>query len=696
MAQTTLLECTLRDGSYAVNFQFTPQESILMALALERAGARMIEVGHGLGLNATNCGKGEAAASDEEYMEVMSGRLNKALWGMFCIPTIAEKEHLQTAARYNMGFVRIGTNVTEHEQAAPFIELARSEKIFVAANLMKSYAVSKEELAKKAQDMERYGAQALYLVDSAGTMLPNDVAEYVTSLRKAIDIPIGFHGHDNLSLALANSLAAIDAGAQYIDTTLQGLGRGGGNPATELLVAALQKRGEITDEFNLNLLLDISQEMITPLQREPRLSPLSVISGYAGFHSSFLGAVLAVAKEFDVDARDLIVRLCEEDRIRAPKETLVRLAKDLAAESADSDQGIATSIGEWIHGSPYTKRYGIQPLERLLNDIKAVAKSPERGVLNVVCAQQHQEEPFVSPLVQDQESYAIGSVEVGSLESAIQVFQIANGKVPSLLVDDDVIDFIPKPLSEVALQYAPDNQIYSYSDSSTWASSVVEMVIEKFGPVRDKKFILHGHGNVLQHAGWALSQFGSILYFIDPHEKEKASLWNICHKNDNHPQAPSPADQDTPVSALVSFARDTLQLKKEHILHWKPELVIDAGIGGISPAAIAEATMRNIPIIRPDMRASITAKLHALQGARNLIRTDMGRKQIEDIHIVGGGYLGQAGDIVVDSIGNPTRVIGIATGDGFVDYELSDEHKKKIERIWKHIINNRYFLKRNS
>src|ERR1019366_1154167 len=163
-----ILECTLRDGSYAVDFQFTARDTALIASALESAGFTLIEIGHGVGMNASQCGKGNAAASDEEYMKAAASSLRTARWGMFFIPGIGRHEDLELAAQYGMGFVRIGTNAAEVADAQPYIEHARKLGMHVSANLMKSYVLPPKELAANARVSESSGAQMVCLVDSAG------------------------------------------------------------------------------------------------------------------------------------------------------------------------------------------------------------------------------------------------------------------------------------------------------------------------------------------------------------------------------------------------------------------------------------------------------------------------------------------------------------------------------------------------
>jgi 4-hydroxy-2-oxovalerate aldolase len=227
-----------------------------------------------------------------------------------------------------MTFIRIGTDVTAVAQSQPFIRRAKERGLFVMANLMKSYAVPACGFAAAAQAAAAYGAEVVYLVDSAGCMFPEQVAEYVDALRESSGVALGFHGHDNLRLALGNSLRMVEHGATFIDGSLQGLGRSAGNAVTEVLVAALEKRGYATG-IDLLRTLQIGDTWIRPLVPGPGMRTLDVIAGYAGFHSGFQSQVLRVAETHQIDAARLIIELCRVTQLDADEEVLHRLAHQI-------------------------------------------------------------------------------------------------------------------------------------------------------------------------------------------------------------------------------------------------------------------------------------------------------------------------------------------------------------------------------
>lgn len=321
-----ILECTLRDGSYALDFQFTAMDTRKIAQRLDDLGFPWIEVGHGVGLGASVKGKGASAATDVEYMIAAADVVNNGKWGMFCIPGIAEIEHLDIAAEHKMDFVRIGCEVADVHTAKPFIERARSLGLFVFSNLMKSYAGPINYFVNQAGECIAYGAQYVYIVDSAGGMLPNEIIAYADALHDVFpEIKLGFHGHNNIGMGVCNSLQCADNGFDVIDSSLQGIGRSAGNTPTEQIIVALIRSGYKVPYDPIEV-MQAGEDMIRPLMREPGFSSLDVTAGLALFHSSYMRRVLEVAKFHRIDPRRLILALCDRDRVNAPIELIEECA----------------------------------------------------------------------------------------------------------------------------------------------------------------------------------------------------------------------------------------------------------------------------------------------------------------------------------------------------------------------------------
>ncbi len=323
-----LLETTLRDGSYAVNFSFTSGDTFRICQVLEDLGFEYIEVGHGVGLNASDAGYGVARETDSTYMHAAKSALKKAKYGMFCIPGIARLDDVLLAGDQGMNFIRVGTNATEVKNSEAFIKMAKEKGMFVAANYMKSYVLSPSEFAENVLYSESYGADMIYLVDSSGGMFPYDIKKYFEAIRKHTEIPLGFHGHDNLGLAISNSLFAAELGFSFVDCSLQGLGRSSGNACTEVLVAALLKQGYDL-KMDLLKLLEAGVEHIQPMLPAKKIMPLDVIAGFADFHSSYMPKIHRVSSKFNVDPARLIIEICKVDKVNCSESALQEIARSI-------------------------------------------------------------------------------------------------------------------------------------------------------------------------------------------------------------------------------------------------------------------------------------------------------------------------------------------------------------------------------
>lgn len=338
----TILDCTLRDGSYVVCQQFTAADTERICAALEAAGLQEIEIGHGFGLGASGPRFGVAAATDREYVAAAARTLRYARFGTFYIPGIGSTADLDMACEHGMHFVRIGTNVHQYKEARPHIEHARRIGLHVSYNAMKSYLVPPRELLAAMRATAEWGAQAANVVDSAGTLLPTDVKAYVRPLVGELAVPIGFHGHNNLHMANANCLAAWEEGATLFDGTLQGMGRSGGNAQTEIL-AHVFERMNVATGLDIRSLLAAGDGLIRPLMGADSggATSLNVVTGMGGFHSSHLDRITSVANRLGVDLQDLILAVCKLDRVDPSLDLIADTATDLlrgAAQAAGHPQ----------------------------------------------------------------------------------------------------------------------------------------------------------------------------------------------------------------------------------------------------------------------------------------------------------------------------------------------------------------------
>ena len=324
-----ILEVTLRDGSYCINFQFSKEETRDLVIALENLGFELIEVGHGLGLGASRKGKGIALETDEQYMQSTSDVIKKSKWGMFCIPGIAELKDLDLAIDYKMDFIRIGTNIEDYKQSENFIKKAKKAGMFVCSNFMKSYVIKPQKFVEYALAVESWGSDVVYIVDSAGGLLPEQLESYYLAIKeKCSTIKVGYHGHDNLGLGVANALKAAELGVDIIDTSLQGFGRSAGNTSTERFIASMMLRG-IDLGFDPIEVMDVGEKYIQPLITKKGTDSIDTVSGLALFHSSYMPAIEKYSIKYGVDPRRLIIAVCEENKSDAPDELVELKAKHL-------------------------------------------------------------------------------------------------------------------------------------------------------------------------------------------------------------------------------------------------------------------------------------------------------------------------------------------------------------------------------
>lgn len=643
-----ILDTTLRDGSYVIDFQFTAEDTALIASTLESAGVPLIEIGHGLGLGAARAGKGEQAATDEDYLRAAAAALKTSRFGAFFIPGIGTETDLERAADCGAHFIRIGANVTELAQARPFIQKARDLGLAVSCNLMKSYAVPPQTFGDYGQMAEDFGAHVLCLVDSAGGMLPDDVRAYLEAARQRCALRLGFHGHNNLSMAVANALAAYDAGATVLDASLQGMGRSEGNAVTEILVAILQKRGLLT-EIDVNALLDASGAFIRPLLHNKGYSGLGITSGRAKFHSSFLGRVLATAREFGVDPRDLILRVSEHDVVDSPQDLVVRLAREMA--EAPPRARVRFAMPET--GAPPEAAFEDQVRARAVELREKSRKYALPAVLNIVLGPF--EDTHVSPFVETGFGCALSNVMVRDAERLAGALAQADGLVDYLLVDPgDALDALDTPRKSVVLPY---------SDTAMWARATVTHLARLLGG--------HLRGRVLALSGTPRLAAPAAVLFEEHGARARrgveAELLN---------QAPE-------FDAVVVLSPRMPCIGEDFVRVMRPGAVLfDGGIGGLEAGTIPAAESRGVRVVRVDMRPTLAATALELINMKRIVEENMGRATWDGVPVVAGGLIGDEGAVIVDNITRPARVIGIADGKGGIrEITGNEESVRKVSNI---------------
>ena len=333
MNKIIISDPTLRDGNHAVKHQLTQQNFIAYCNAAEAANVPIVEVGHGNGLGASSMLVGECLLTDFEIIKIAREALKSAKLSVHAIPGFCTiKNHFEKSIELGVDIFRVASHCTEADVTKRHIEYVRSKDREAYGVLMMSHMAEPELLVSEAKKMESYGAQSLVIMDSAGAFLPEDVTDRITRLTDALSIPVGFHGHNNLGVAVSNSIAAVKAGATILDGSIRGFGGGAGNTQLEVLVAVLHKMGYETG-IDLYKILDaatVAEKEFNPIP--PYISPASVISGLSGVVSVFSKQVAAAAAEYDVDARDIFIELGKRKAVAGQENLIIEVAIELAGK----------------------------------------------------------------------------------------------------------------------------------------------------------------------------------------------------------------------------------------------------------------------------------------------------------------------------------------------------------------------------
>ncbi|WP_303969031.1 4-hydroxy-2-oxovalerate aldolase [Sporosarcina ureae] len=328
-----ITEVSLRDGSHTVGHQFTVDQVRNVTRALNDAGMHYIEVSHGDGLGGSTLQYGRSLVNEMELIEAAVDECTDSKVAVLLIPGIGTMNELKQAHQLGAKLVRVATHSTEADVSAQHISQARELEMEALGFLMMAHSVPVDKLVEQAKLMESYGAEAVYVTDSAGALLPHQVSERIKALRNSLDIEVGFHAHNNLSLAVANTLAAIEEGATRIDGAVRCLGAGAGNTQTEVLLAVLDRMG-VDVGIDLYKMMDLAEDIVGPLIPDTQeIKKGSLVLGYAGVYSSFLLHSERAAARFGLDPRDILMELGKLKVIGGQEDMILDVAADLAKKS---------------------------------------------------------------------------------------------------------------------------------------------------------------------------------------------------------------------------------------------------------------------------------------------------------------------------------------------------------------------------
>jgi len=328
----TIHEMSLRDGMHARQHQFTLEEMVSIATALDKAGVPLIEVSHGDGLGGGSVNYGFSKHDEEAYLRAVVPKMTRAKISALLLPGIGTVDELRMAVDCGVSTLRVATHCTEADISRQHIEASRKLDLDTVGFLMMAHMIPPEALLEQALLMASYGAGCVYCTDSAGYMLPDDVSARIGALREGLpdEVEVGFHGHHNLGMGVANSLAAIAAGARRVDGSAAGLGAGAGNTPTEVLVAVLDRMGA-THGIDLYAIMDVAEDLVVPLTEAPvRVDREALILGYAGVYSSFLLFAQRAGLRYGVSPRDILVELGRRKTVGGQEDMIEDVALDMA------------------------------------------------------------------------------------------------------------------------------------------------------------------------------------------------------------------------------------------------------------------------------------------------------------------------------------------------------------------------------
>ncbi|OKI02592.1 4-hydroxy-2-oxovalerate aldolase [Streptomyces sp. CB02923] len=336
MKHVVIHDPTLRDGQHAVRHQLGTAALRRYAEAADAARIPVVEVGHGNGLGASSLQVGTAAASDDDMLSTVREALRHSRMGTFMLPGWGTSGDLRRAITHGVDVFRIGVHATEASLAERHLGFLRDAGAEAHCVLMMSHMAAPDELAAQAAQAVGYGAQAVGIMDSAGHFLPADVTARISAIVEAVDpLPVIFHGHNNLGMAVANSVAAADAGALIIDGCARGFGAGAGNTQLEVLVPVLERSGFATgvDLYGLLDAADLAERELMPAP--PVITSTGIVSGLAGVFSGFRHRVAELSGAAGVDPRDVFFELGRRQAIAGQEDLIVDVVAELSGGRTD-------------------------------------------------------------------------------------------------------------------------------------------------------------------------------------------------------------------------------------------------------------------------------------------------------------------------------------------------------------------------
>lgn len=653
-----ILDTTLRDGSYTIGYQFTADETALIARGLELAGVNYIEVGHGLGLGADRAGKGAQAVPDVVYMRACASSINNAKFGFFFIPGIGEVDDLKLLVDEGGKFIRIGVTLESADHALDIIKTAKKFGLEVWVNIMKTYAYKVKECKKWVLQFIRAGADGIYIVDSAGGMLPEEVAEYALEIKETLNasnshIRLGFHGHDNLSLSIASSLSAIQAGCNIVDGSLLGIGRSIGNAATEVLAMVLKRAGYETG-VNPWYAADLAERMIRPfLERRWRHNSLDQALGFAQIHSGFLPILKYVSEKKNVKIRDVVLGLGVSARHNITEADALAAAERIKKESSEECLISRSRVYDYHYINSVNSNFlntKQLDLKKYATEIRSQSIRMNRFSAVVITGSWRDDKNNKIKLQQIRllDCAVVGAVELSNAADLEDIISKIDGGVDFLFLDKTPRESQWNKEINKLMSRKLESHLLPYADEIAGLISACHIIAIKSHNKNCKAIAVLG-------SDARAEMFRRLIIF-----------WGLDIVDDKN-------------ASIVVIASKLKNFKP--LFHSDLILIYDLMSGTITSEIAKELFDKGVEVIRLDGRAALISEVIGLFDAQDLVNKVSGRSNINNIPVVAGGLWGNLGDIVVDSIINPMHVIGVADGEGAIKSDLNESDTYKLELV---------------
>jgi len=332
-----LIDSTLRDGSHAISHQYHMDDVIQIVQGLDRAGVPVIEIAHGDGIGGSSFNYGFSAVPEKELIAKACEVTTNAKIACLLLPGIGLADDLREINEMGVKVARIATHCTEADISEQHIKVAKSLGLEAIGFLMMAHMNTPEGLVEEALKMQSYGADTIYIADSAGAMTTEDMKVRVNALVEALEVPLGVHAHNNLAMAVSNSIAAYENGAKNLDGTSAGLGAGAGNCPTEILAAVSTKYG-INTGVDPIALMDLAEEVVRPIMpRAQVIDRAGLILGYAGVYGSFLLHAERAAERYGVSQADILFELGRRQMVGGQEDMIIDVALELARKHAEQE-----------------------------------------------------------------------------------------------------------------------------------------------------------------------------------------------------------------------------------------------------------------------------------------------------------------------------------------------------------------------